>query len=83
MIFRGRNEMKVTVLFGTVEYFEREFLRYAAKSHSNNEILTAFLRLKDELLHDFICSEGLRKECLENLSTACKNFKNLEMRATS
>jgi hypothetical protein len=79
--------LKLTVVYGTIEYFEREFLKHAPKNHlirpSNDEILLIFSSLKDELLHDFICSEGLRKECLENLHTACRNFKNPEMRATS
>jgi hypothetical protein len=80
-------EMKVTVLFGTIEHFEREFLTYAAKNHlirlSNNEVLSIYSILKDELLHDFICAEEIRLECLENLTRACSKFINSEMRATS
>jgi hypothetical protein len=80
-------EMKVTVFFGTIEYFEREFLSYAAKKHlfslSSDHILAIYSSLKNELLHDFICADGLRMECLENLNIACKNYINQEMRVTS
>ena len=70
---------KVTVLFfGTVEYFEREFLMYAAKSQirllSNDQILMVYSRIKDELLFDFVCAETIRKECFENLEVACSRL---------
>jgi hypothetical protein len=75
----------MTVLFGTVEYFEREFLTYAAKNHlsqlANDQILMIYSRLKNELLYDFVCAERIRMECFENLEQACSKLKNSEMRA--
>lgn len=72
----------MTMLFGSVEYFEREFLTYAAKNHvrqlAKNEILMIYSRLKNELLYDFVCEEEIRIECFENLEQACSNLKNSE-----
>ncbi|EIJ80391.1 hypothetical protein PB1_08527 [Bacillus methanolicus PB1] len=61
----------MTVLFGSVEFFEREMLEYAKKEHfTKNSIMTKYLSLKHELLYDFICDEKLRIQCLKNLSIA-------------
>ncbi|MCQ6278545.1 hypothetical protein [Bacillus sp. EB600] len=77
----------MTFLFGTVEYYEREFTMYTAKNHlkilSKDQILMIYSRLKDELLFDFVCAETIRKECIENLEVACFRLLNTEMRATS
>lgn len=65
----------MNVFFGTVEYFEKEFLTYAASNHlsnlSNDQISAFYSKMKDELLHDFVCTERIRLECLENLKQAC------------
>lgn len=61
----------MTVLFGTVEFFEREMLEYAKKKRfTKNSIMEKYLSLKHELLYDFVCDEKLRIECLQNLSIA-------------
>lgn len=61
----------MTVLFGSVEFFEREMLDYAKKKQFvEDSIMTKYLSLKHELLYDFICDEKLRIQCLQNLSIA-------------
>ncbi|AIE61478.1 hypothetical protein [Bacillus methanolicus] len=61
----------MTVLFGTVEFFEREMLDYAKKKQfAKNSIMEKYSSLKHELLYDFVCDEKLRIECLQNLSIA-------------
>ncbi|WP_257958743.1 hypothetical protein [Bacillus sp. V3-13] len=66
--------MKLTVLFGTVEYFERELLEYTAvkslQEMGKDYISAAYSRLEDELLNDFICDDKVKAECLRNLSVA-------------
>ncbi|HAQ06126.1 MAG TPA: hypothetical protein DCR24_00775 [Bacillus bacterium] len=68
----------MTVLFGTVEYFEREFEYYLAEVQKRNklqdEIDAIHSKLKNEIMHDFICDENLREECLQNLSDACNKL---------
>ncbi|WP_102346356.1 hypothetical protein [Bacillus sp. Marseille-P3661] len=64
----------MTVLFGTVEYFEREIMNYLDENQFSGEtdyhlsIITA--RLEYEILHDFVCDEQIRVECLNNLKNA-------------
>lgn len=62
----------MTVLFGTVEYFEREIMNDLQCNISLSDITT---KLEDELLYDFICDERIRVECLNNLKTAICTFK--------
>jgi hypothetical protein len=73
----------VTILFGTAEYFEREFLTYAARNNlnqmNNDQILMIYSRLKNELLNDFVCEESIRKECIQNLERACFMTRSLEL----
>ena len=68
----------MTVLFGTVEYFEQEFEYYLADGQKRNqlkdEIDAIHSKLENEILHDFICDEKLREECLQNLSDACNKL---------
>ncbi|WP_026581970.1 hypothetical protein [Bacillus sp. J33] len=63
------------VLFGTVEYFEKEITTYLSdnrlKASKLEKFKTITSKLENELLYDFHCHERLRKECLENLSKAC------------
>lgn len=62
------------VIFGTVEYFEKEIKAYLANNRvkeSKPERLKAITsKLENELLYDFSCHERLRQECLKNLSKA-------------
>ncbi|MEH7125070.1 hypothetical protein V7122_02010 [Bacillus sp. JJ1532] len=62
------------MLFGTVEYFEREIYNYLNENQLK-ELSEDFLygitsKLKKELLYDFVCDERIRLECLENLKYA-------------
>jgi hypothetical protein len=71
-------EESLTVLFGTVEYFEREIEFHLAEVEKRDrfmeEINQIQLKLEQELLNDFICDEKLRMECLQNLSNACSKL---------
>jgi hypothetical protein len=64
------------VYYGSVEYFEREIIQYLSEHPDNcadqEELSAIASRLEGELMHDFICDERLRTECLENLECACK-----------
>jgi hypothetical protein len=64
----------MTVLFGTVEYFEREILNYLEDKESqydDSDLLESIItQLEDEILHDFVCDEKIRRECLNNLEIA-------------
>jgi hypothetical protein len=67
----------VTVLFGSVEYFEQEILSYLEKSGEHVReaaISKIYSNLENELLHDFVCDEKIRQECLQNLSNACEKL---------
>ena len=80
-------EVRVTVLFGSVEYFEKEILNAAEQSHLNmlthDHISMIYSRLKSELLNDFVCDERIRVECLKNLTQAFNGLFKLEMSATA
>lgn len=64
----------MSVLFGTVEYFEKEIKAYLAnnrlKEPKLEKLKTITSKLENELLYDFSCHERLRQECLKNLSEA-------------
>lgn len=87
MLVLGRSETLMTVLFGTIEYFEREILEYTAKYQfntlTNHQILMLKSSLENELLNEFVCDEHFRMECLENLAKACKKILDLEMCTSS
>ena len=71
-------EETLTVLFGTVEYFEREIEFHLSevekRERYREEINQIQLKLEEELLNDFICDEKLRMECMQNLSNACSKL---------
>jgi hypothetical protein len=71
-------EESLTVLFGTVEYFEREIEFHLSevekRERLKEEINQIQMKLEEELLNDFICDEKLRVECLQNLSNACSKL---------
>ncbi|WP_230128144.1 hypothetical protein [Bacillus sp. CECT 9360] len=73
----------MTVLFGTVEFFEREILNYAGNNQlvklGDEDITIIYSRMEDELKYDFICDEKLRVECLENLSLAYNRILEKEL----
>ncbi|WNS77659.1 hypothetical protein RRV45_19620 [Bacillus sp. DTU_2020_1000418_1_SI_GHA_SEK_038] len=64
------------MLFGTVEYFEREIYNYLnenqLKEISEDSLSVVTSKLKKELLYDFVCDERIRLECLENLKYAIR-----------
>lgn len=64
----------MTILFGTVEYFEREILNTPqdqTNSLSKDEYLKhIYAKLENEVLHNFVCDEKIRIECLQNLQIA-------------
>ncbi|MGD7023330.1 hypothetical protein ACQCVK_12090 [Rossellomorea vietnamensis] len=73
----------MTVLFGSVEYFERElndFLAHQELSHLSigQRLELTYTTVKEDLAHNFICSETFREECLNNLIKAynkvCSSF---------
>ncbi|MBN8201840.1 hypothetical protein [Bacillus sp. NTK034] len=65
----------MSVIFGTVEYFEKEIKAYLAnnrlKKSKREKLKMITSKLENELLYDFSCHERLRQECLKNLSEAC------------
>jgi hypothetical protein len=71
----------MSVLFGSVEYYERELLHTVEQNQVNTradeQISKTYAKLKRELLHDFVCEEKIRTECLENLTKAfCRRFNS-------
>jgi len=64
----------MTVLFGTVEYFEREIINYLIdcrlKDISDVSLSDITSKLEYEILYDFVCYESIRLECLNNLKYA-------------
>jgi hypothetical protein len=71
-------EESLTVLFGTVEYFEQEIEFHLTETEKREkfreEIQQIQMKLEEELRNDFICDEKLRVECLQNLSNACSKL---------
>jgi hypothetical protein len=66
------------VLFGSIEYFEKEMLRIAKRRNfmnlAHDQVMEIYSEIKDEFINDFICDEDIRKECLNNLSLAIERF---------
>lgn len=64
----------LAMLFGTVEYFEREIENYlispSSKAFEENPLSIIYSQLKYEILYDFVCDEQIRLECLNNLRQA-------------
>ncbi|MBG9445282.1 hypothetical protein [Cytobacillus firmus] len=62
-------------LFGTVEYFEHKIDTYLTnKKNKNREkhIKEIVSKLEQEIRHEFICHERIKKECLQNLFKVSK-----------
>ncbi|WP_394138174.1 hypothetical protein [Cytobacillus oceanisediminis] len=70
----------MTVLFGSVEYFEREIEEYLTDNQleevTEDQLSVITSKLETELLYDFVCDERIRKECLNNLIFASGKLKN-------
>lgn len=58
--------------FGTAEFFEEQ-LRKAADSGKN--LSASISQLEHELNFNFICTDSLRKECLDNLKAAGRKLE--------
>ena len=73
-----KGDFKMTVLFGTVEYFEREIINYLNDSRlkgiSDISLSDISSKLEYEILNDFICHERIRLECFNNLKYAIDMF---------
>ncbi|CAM3559664.1 hypothetical protein GCM10009865_10820 [Aeromicrobium ponti] len=70
----------MTVLFGSVEYFEREIEEYLTDNQveevTEDQLSVITSKLETELLYDFVCDEKIRRQCLNNLTFASGNVKN-------
>ena len=64
----------MTVLFGTVKFFEREIINYLdenqLKDASEAPLYKITAKLENEIKYDFVCHERIRLECLNNLKYA-------------
>lgn len=70
----------MNVLFGTIEYFEREIL-FSAKKKSvvnitSENVLQIHSELEAQLQNEFVCAENIRRECIHNLMMASQKFLN-------
>ncbi|MFJ8243864.1 hypothetical protein ACIQ4Z_05655 [Peribacillus asahii] len=70
----------MTVLFGTIEYFEQEVLRHLEINQmggwsKEDEISLIYSRLENEILYNFVCHEKVRMECLKNLTFVCNRLR--------
>lgn len=62
-----------TVLFGTVEYYERELIIYFTNSHICNKddaAMKVFIMLEAEIFNVFLFDEAIRIRCMQNLLKA-------------
>ncbi|MEH6986629.1 hypothetical protein [Cytobacillus firmus] len=62
-----------TVLFGTVEYYERELIIYFTNNHISNKddaTMKVFLMLEAEIFNVFLFDEAIRIRCMQNLLKA-------------
>ncbi|MCH6266984.1 hypothetical protein [Neobacillus citreus] len=66
------------VFFGSIEYFEQEFMIFAKKRRyikiSREQVMEIYSEIKDDLIFDFVCDDNIKKECLKNLNQASQRF---------
>lgn len=72
----------MTVLFGTVEYFEREFMDYLSKVYpiygsKEDSLKVIYSRIENNLFEGFVCGEIIKKEYFKNLLSAYEKFKEV------
>ncbi|THE12357.1 hypothetical protein E1I69_11695 [Bacillus timonensis] len=65
----------MTVLFGTVEYFEKEIVNQMSNDQlqnltASNSLECAYSSVKSEITNVFVCSDIFRKDLLVNLEKA-------------
>ncbi|MGA5689405.1 hypothetical protein [Cytobacillus pseudoceanisediminis] len=62
-----------TVLFGTIEYYERELISYFTNNHISNKddaTMKIFIMLEAEIFKVFLFDEAIRIKCMQNLLKA-------------
>ncbi|WP_370223606.1 hypothetical protein [Cytobacillus sp.] len=62
-----------TVLFGTIEYYERELISYFTNNHISNKgdaTMKIFIMLEAEIFNVFLFDEAIRIKCMQNLLKA-------------
>jgi hypothetical protein len=70
----------VTILYGTVEYYERQIADYLDRNQTNKldeELNIIFLELEKEIFFDnFLHNEKIRVKFLKNLTIAVAQIKD-------
>ncbi|KAF0819766.1 MULTISPECIES: hypothetical protein [unclassified Cytobacillus] len=62
-----------TVLFGTIEYYERELISYFTNNHiskKDDATMKIFIMLETEIFNVFLFDESIRIRCMHNLLKA-------------
>ncbi|MDF2037874.1 hypothetical protein P2R12_12995 [Cytobacillus oceanisediminis] len=62
-----------TVLFGTIEYYERELISYFTNNQISNKddaTMKIFIMLEAEIFNVFLFDEAIRIKCMQNLLKA-------------
>ncbi|MBX9971512.1 hypothetical protein [Cytobacillus firmus] len=62
-----------TVLFGTIEYYERELISYFTNNHISSKddaTMKIFIMLEAEIFNVFLFDEAIRIKCMQNLLKA-------------
>ncbi|MCS0670544.1 hypothetical protein [Cytobacillus firmus] len=62
-----------TVLFGTIEYYERELISYFTNNYISNKddaTMKIFIMLEAEIFTVFLFDEAIRIKCMQNLLKA-------------
>ncbi|WP_088104780.1 hypothetical protein [Halalkalibacter urbisdiaboli] len=70
----------MTVLFGTVEYFEKEIVNHMSNEQLqdlsiNKSLEIAYSSTKNDILNVFICSDIIRKDLFKNLEKAYEKVR--------
>ncbi|MDR4889875.1 hypothetical protein RGU12_20480 [Fredinandcohnia sp. QZ13] len=70
----------MTVLFGTVEYFEKEIVDQMSTEQLQNLTISnslefAYSSVKNEIMNVFICSDIFRKDLLVNIEKAYEKVR--------
>ncbi|RFB14847.1 hypothetical protein DZB84_15565 [Bacillus sp. HNG] len=71
----------MTVLFGTVEYFEKEIVDQMSTEKLQNLTISnslefAYSSVKNEIMNVFICSDIFRKDLLVNIEKAYEKVRS-------
>jgi hypothetical protein len=71
----------LTVLFGSVEYFEKEIVNHMSNEQLDNLSITvsleiAYSSIKSDITNVFICSDIVRRDLLINLVRAYEKVRS-------